>query len=294
MDAGDIILQEHLSTASGNATYTSSNTQNQLIDIIHTQIQHKILHEVRRAKWFTVIADKVTDVSNKELLSIVLRYIDQDTGLAREDFVSFLECDTGISGHSLAEKITTTLQYYGLDLMKLRGQAYDGAGNMAGSIRGTAALISAQYPLALYLHCASHCLNLAVVKSLQIASVRNMMGVVDRVYVFFAAHPKHQGALDNSIAECQSQSSVKKSKDLCRTQVQQIDALHIFQSLHVSIVTCLEGICNAGPRMWSSDSVTDARSLQLAVSTTDFIASLVIQLLPEVPAINDNQSAGRS
>ena len=50
VDAGDIILQEHLSTASGNATYMSSNTQSQLIDIIRTQIQHKILHEVRRAK----------------------------------------------------------------------------------------------------------------------------------------------------------------------------------------------------------------------------------------------------
>ena len=88
---------------------------------------------------------------------------------------------------------------------------------MAGSIKGTVALISAQYPLALYLHCASHCLNLAAVKSLQIPSVRNMTGVVDRVYLFFTAHPKHQGALDNAIAECQSQSSVKKLKDLCHT-----------------------------------------------------------------------------
>ena len=61
---------------------------------------------------------------------------------------------------------------------------------MAGSVNGTAALISAQYPLALYLHCASHCLNLAVAKSLQITSVWNMMGVVERVYQFFATHPK--------------------------------------------------------------------------------------------------------
>ena len=33
-------------------------------------------------------------------------------------------------------------------------------------------------------------LNLAVVKSLQVTSIRNMMGVAGRVYVFFAAHPK--------------------------------------------------------------------------------------------------------
>ena len=54
--------------------------------------------------------------------------------------------------------------------------------NMADSVNGTAALIAAQYPLALYIHCASHCLNLAVVKSLQVTSVSNMMGVVDKVY----------------------------------------------------------------------------------------------------------------
>ena len=91
----------------------------------------------------------MTDVSNKELLSIALRYIDDETGLTREDFVSFLECETGISGHCLAQKITTSLQSYGLDLTNLRGQAYDGAGNMAGSVRGTAALITAEYPLAI-------------------------------------------------------------------------------------------------------------------------------------------------
>ena len=232
---------------------------------------------MKKGKWFTVVADEVTDISNKERLSLVLRYVDCDTGLVREDLVSFLECDTGITGRCLADKIITTLQSYGLDLTKLRGQAYDGAGNMAGSVRGTAALITAQYPLALYLHCASHCLNLAVVKSLQVTSVRNMMGVVDRVYVFFAAHPKRQRALDKVIAETQPESSITKLKDLCRTRwIQRIDSLQVFQSLHISVVSCMEEICSEGPRLWSSDSLTDGRSLQLALTTTDFISSLVI------------------
>ena len=112
-------------------------------------------------------------MSNKEQLSLVLRYVDSDTLLVRKDLIGFVECNTGITGRELANKITSSLQAFGLDLSNLRGQAYDGAGNMAGSVNGTAALISAQYPLALYLHCASHCLNLTVVKSLQITSVRN-------------------------------------------------------------------------------------------------------------------------
>ena len=74
---------------------------------------------MKKGKWFTVVADEATDVANRELLSLVLRYVDCDIGLVREDLVSFLECDTGISGHCLANKIITTLKSYGLDLRKL-------------------------------------------------------------------------------------------------------------------------------------------------------------------------------
>ena len=169
-----------------------------------------------------------------------MRYVDLDTLLVREDLLGFVECDTGISGRDLAGKITSSLQAYGLDLSNLRGQAYDGAGNMAGSVNGTAALITADYPLALYLHCASHCLNLAVVSSLQVTSVRNMMGVVGRVFQFFAAHPKRQRALKKAKADTQPASTVHKLKDLCCTRwVQHIDAMEVL--LPSSVHCCLHG-----------------------------------------------------
>ena len=205
-----------------------------------------------------MISDEVTDVSNKEQMSLILRYVDSDTLLVREDLIGFFECNTGITGHELANKITSSLQAFGLDLSNLRGQAYDGAGNMAGSVNGTAAL-------ALYLHCASHCLNLTVVKSLQINSVRNMMGVIETVYQFFAAHPKRQTTLEKAISDTHPTSKVHKLKNMCRTRwVQRIDAIQVFKSLHQCTVTCMEGICNDGPGFWTPDALTDARSLQLA------------------------------
>ena len=74
---------------------------------------------------------------------------------------------------------------------------------MAGSVKGTAALICSHYPLAMYLHCSSHCLNLTVVKSLEVTSVRNRMAVVGRLYQFFSAHPKRQGAFEKTVSERQ-------------------------------------------------------------------------------------------
>ena len=38
----------------------------------------------------------------------------------------------------------------------------------------------------------------------------------------------------------------------------------------------MEAICTAGPGLWSPDSLTDAQSLQLAITTTDFLCALVI------------------
>ena len=191
--------------------------------------------------------------------------------------MGFFECDTGITGRHLADRILGSLSSYGLDPINLRRQAYDGAGNMAGLVNGTAALITAQYPLALYLHCTSHCLNLAVVKSLQVTSVRNMMGVINRAYQFFAAHPKRQRALEEAVSSTQPASAHAKLKDLCRTRwVQRIDALQVFQTLNPSTVACMERICDDGTGLWSSDSLTDARSLQLAMTTTDFLCALVV------------------
>ena len=277
IDAGDAVLQEHLSHCAGNATYTSSVIQDQIISILADQIRHKIIMNVKSAQWFSVIADEVTDAANKEQLTLVLRYVDEDSLLIREDFVGFFECDLGITGRILADKITSTLKSFSFDLAYLRGQGYDGAGNMAGKVNGAAALITADYPSALYFHGASHSLNLAVVKSLQVTSVRNVMGVVDKTYFFFASHPKRQCALERAIQDTQPQSRIHKLKDLCRTRwVQRIDSIDVFCSLHQSVVACMKSVCEDGPSLWSSDSITDARGLLLAITASDFLAALVI------------------
>ena len=296
IEAGDTVFGEHLSTAARNATYISNTVQNQIINVLADQIRQKIIRKVQAAKWYTVIADEVTDILNKEQLSIVLRYVESDSLMVREDLVGFTECDTGISVQNLADKITTFLEALGLDLSNLCGQAYDGASNMAGSINGTAAIITAQYPLAIYWHCASHCLNLTVVKSLELTSVRNMMGIVGRVYHFFAAHPKCQRALEKVISDCQPSSTAHKLKDMCRTRwVQRIDAIEIFTSLHQSIVGCMESFCNDSPGLWNADSITDSRGLQLAITTTDFLCALVItnSCLKYVQALTNLQSESR-
>lgn len=71
----DPILANHLANSPRNGTYTSKTIQNELISVIGQSIQKEILDEVKEARFYSVIADEVTDRSNKEELSLVLRYV---------------------------------------------------------------------------------------------------------------------------------------------------------------------------------------------------------------------------
>ena len=78
-----------------NATYTSSVIQNQIIDVLSDQVRQKIIRKVHQVKLFSVIADEVTDISNKEQLSLVVRYVDLDTLLVRETYSALLSVILG-------------------------------------------------------------------------------------------------------------------------------------------------------------------------------------------------------
>ena len=68
-----------------------------------------------------------------------------------------------------------------------------------------------------------------------------------------------------------------KLKDLCRTRwIERIDAVQRFKDLLCSLVCCFESISTEGSISWSSDSLTDASTLLLAITTTDFVSALVI------------------
>ena len=114
-------------------------------------------------------------------LSLVLRYV-SPTREIKEHFIEFLSCKDGVTGEALSTLILSSLQRYGLDVKLLRGQGYDGAGAMAGCISGIAARILQQCPLAFYIHCISHKLNLVIVNACQVQAVRNAMGVISKSY----------------------------------------------------------------------------------------------------------------
>ena len=62
----------------------------------------------------------------------------------------------------LFQAICDTLLRINVQLSSCHSQCYDGAPNRSGSRNGVVIQIAAQEKCALYIHCFTHCLNLAV------------------------------------------------------------------------------------------------------------------------------------
>ncbi|XP_008179141.1 52 kDa repressor of the inhibitor of the protein kinase-like [Acyrthosiphon pisum] len=112
---------------------------------------------VKKAKFFTVLADETSDVQGIEQFSLVVRYFYEEVNEIREDFLKCVPVHD-VTGKGLATTIKKELQSLGLDLNYMRGQEYDAAAAMSGSFNGVQAIILEEYPMAIYTHCVSHSL----------------------------------------------------------------------------------------------------------------------------------------
>ena len=63
------MLHACLEIAPRNALYTSKTIQNELIG---SAIQDNIIEEIHTAKFFTILADEVTDCANLSLLELLI------------------------------------------------------------------------------------------------------------------------------------------------------------------------------------------------------------------------------
>lgn len=74
---------------------------------------------------------------------------------------------------------------------------FDGAANMSGAYNGAQALIRAQQPLALYVHCGAHCVNLALQASLKSSLfIADSIQAVHELGVFYGRSSKLRNTFD--------------------------------------------------------------------------------------------------
>ena len=140
--------------------HTAPENQNEMLELMAHQVLRRILDDIHSSPFLAVMVDEATDKSNKEQLTIVVRWISDDFTVS-EEFLG-LYCLSAVDAQSIVDVMKDAFLRFQIPLAKLRGQCYDGCSTMAGAKAGVAVKIEEMEPRAVFTHCYGHALNLAV------------------------------------------------------------------------------------------------------------------------------------
>lgn len=84
------MLAERISSGSSSnkRKFTHQDFQNELLTLMANEVLRNKLTSITKSKYFSIICDEYTDVSDKEQLSFYIRWIDENL-CAKEDFLGY-------------------------------------------------------------------------------------------------------------------------------------------------------------------------------------------------------------
>ncbi|XP_063754288.1 zinc finger MYM-type protein 1-like isoform X1 [Eleginops maclovinus] len=198
--------------------FTSPKILNEIIKIIGNKIVYDIVKEILSLPLiqYSLIIDGTQDAAGVEQESFCLRFIDKNLQ-PREEFIGLYQV-TSTTGENIASAAKDVLLRLNLPLSQLRGQAYDGAANMSGRMQGVQAHLKKEQPLAVYVHCGPHCINLITQAACASSTIiRDAIHLVHELGVLFHQSMKFR-AIFATIAKSDHTAPYTSLKPLCPTR----------------------------------------------------------------------------
>ncbi|XP_070017137.1 uncharacterized protein LOC107779850 [Nicotiana tabacum] len=155
-DVGSIILEN----SPRNEMMYSPSIQKDIVDACAKETVKAIIEDMN-GDFFGILVDESKDISHKEQMALVLRYVN-NKGEVIETFVGIVHV-SNTSAMSLKKEICSFLSDHSLSPTQIRGQGYDGASNMQGELNGVKTLIFNESPSAYCIHYFGHQLQLTLV-----------------------------------------------------------------------------------------------------------------------------------
>ena len=185
-----------------------------------------------------VIVDGTRDITGTEQESICVRYVNNNM-LPQEVFLGMYEA-TDTTGEALCRIIGDVLLRFNLPLSSLRGQTYDGASSMSGQYTGCQALVKQKNPLALYVHCGAHCINL-VMETVATCNplLRDAIQWVHEVGTMMSQSGKFKAAFVRNVSELHE--NIRMLRPLCPTRwVVRVSAIRSLLAQYDAVLETLE------------------------------------------------------
>ena len=200
----DPFLSDHIARfgnpGKGNVSYLSFTTYEEFIKLMANKVSSQIINEVIESKYYSVILDSTPDISHIDELSFVIRYVRRGSQ-PTERFLNFVP-NAGHKATDMADVLLELLKKYKLDINLCRGQSYDNARNMSEIYNGLQAKIKEKNPLAVYIPCAAHSLNLVGSSAASVSDKSiSFFQLLQNIYTFFSASTKRWDVLEKELSK---------------------------------------------------------------------------------------------
>ncbi|XP_068245391.1 zinc finger MYM-type protein 1-like [Palaemon carinicauda] len=267
----DPFLANHVSrlgnAGRGTVSYMSSTICNEFIELMTKKVLKNIIAAVITAKYFTISVDSTPDISHTDQLTFIVRFVDS-SGKPVERFIKLIPL-SGHDGETMMNVVLDTLLEHDLSIMDCRGQSYDNASNMSGKYNGLQARIKQINPLAEYVPCSAHSLNLvgSCAAECCVAAV-SFFGLLQALFNFFSASTHRWSILKSTI-----HGDVIKSLSTTRWSAQH-DATHALKDSFAEIRSALIQIAEDEDQT----ATTRSEAASLASKLEDFELALLCVL----------------
>ena len=251
-----------------------------MLTVMRDIVVSKIVTAMKSQGVCSIIADGTQDESKLEACCLILRYVEEINGVPKpveRTIGIFTTGDTG--GQSLSSEMIKCMETANVDIKSIIGQSYDGASNMSGRYKGVRSKIEELQPMGLYVWCKGHRLNLVVENILACCrQVRNALGTVQELYVFFGGHKRHSVLLEMQTAGSATRKrTLKRVADTTRSWRSAEDGVNTILECFDFVVESLEKL---SAESCDSKTVSSAEGLLRKMSTFEFIATVhVLQLI---------------
>ncbi|XP_016419414.1 zinc finger MYM-type protein 1-like [Sinocyclocheilus rhinocerous] len=216
------------------------------MNLLSNSIIRKIAQEIAALPvvQYSIIMDGTQDISGVEKVSICIHYVNTDLE-PREEFVGLYEASS-TTGEQIGKIASDVLLRLNLPFSSLRGQTYDGAANMSGQ------------PLATFVHCGPHCVNLVTQAACSAAPIiRDSLQWIHELGCLFGQSGKFK-TIFKSVAKSTS-GCYTTLKPLCPTRwTVRTPAINSVLTQYEAVLTALEKMASSS----THDTASKANGLR--------------------------------
>ena len=135
-DIGDTDINAHLKDCSSRATCTSVALVDQFLKCLDEILDKEMWSRVIAAIDYSLLADETTDMADRAVLSVFIRYVNSDTHKVKEEYLGLVEIIRSKDADALCQKVCYLLHSKDIIIKQLRFHGLDSTNAISGQHTG--------------------------------------------------------------------------------------------------------------------------------------------------------------